>query len=363
MARAKIKGKEPLGVAPSAPPATKDTDRGRARSPDSSTNSDEPVVHRPRTDVGSALVVAAQPCERPSANDSILIQHLQRENQQQRQLIQDLHARIQRLEEENVRGAPPPSPPPSPVPQPSFDSTTMIALFQQLITAILPLIQHQAPAAPSASPSAPLPQQQQPSSPSSYATAVSSGASRPPPSASAPQPAVPPKGRSGWMRGATQRASQQLYETQFVMDAPADAEVLTIVLPEDMDGPHGPWHTCHAVLKELLPECDGLVNVDPSASFLRRPPTHPVDGPAPAAGRGDRVRILFSVMDKDDAKALVKERHRLKGTGITIYDVLSPTEQERHDALWPSFLEARRKGKKAQFNRAQLRVDGERVEP
>jgi hypothetical protein len=58
---------------------------------------------------------------------------------------------------------------------------------------------------------------------------------------------------------------------------------------------------------------------------------------------------------------IVQYRHSLKGTGITVYDVLSPEEQLRHQALWPRFLEARKEGKKAQFHRARLVVDGATV--
>ena len=78
---------------------------------------------------------------------------------------------------------------------------------------------------------------------------------------------------------------------------------------------------------------------------------------------GDRVRILFTVTDLEAARAVIRERHLLKGSGISIHDVLSPDEQLRHDALWPRFLREQRLGKKVQFNRAELRVDGVLVDP
>jgi hypothetical protein len=110
------------------------------------------------------------------------------------------------------------------------------------------------------------------------------------------------------------------------------------------------------LLKAHLPECHETISVQ-AASFLGQ------QRPSTSSAPGSRVRILFGVTDKLEADVITEERHLLKGTGITIYDVLSPEEQECHDVLWTHFLEARRKGKKAQFNRAVLRVDGERVEP
>ncbi|KAG1674411.1 hypothetical protein FOA52_012938 [Chlamydomonas sp. UWO 241] len=53
------------------------------------------------------------------------------------------------------------------------------------------------------------------------------------------------------------------------------------------------------------------------------------------------------------------------GTGrrepADIFDVLSDREEAQHQALWPAFLAAKVAGKRAQFHRARLVVDGERV--
>jgi hypothetical protein len=61
--------------------------------------------------------------------------------------------------------------------------------------------------------------------------------------------------------------------------------------------------------------------------------------------------------------ALVTHRCRLKGSGTSLFDVLSPSERKQHDRLWPQYLEARASGTKAQFCRGCLRIDGVRVAP
>ncbi|KAG1678523.1 hypothetical protein FOA52_014557 [Chlamydomonas sp. UWO 241] len=46
-----------------------------------------------------------------------------------------------------------------------------------------------------------------------------------------------------------------------------------------------------------------------------------------------------------------------------VFDVLSDREEAQHQALWPAFLAAKVAGKRAQFHRARLVVDGERRHP
>ena len=349
------KPKQPHGPSPTAP-ISAGGERGRPRSPSSSTNSDEPVTIRPRTDA-LTLVVAAQPCEvPPPSENSILKQQitdLTAQNQQLLTIISTLTARVQNLE---AKAAAPPSPPTPPISQPFSDSSTaMISVIQQIISLITPLIPT-APAAPPAPPPVPLPQQQ-PSAPSSYRAAVSPGEPRPPPSTPAPQPVAPPTRRGGPTRGAAWQVMQQLYNTRFVVDAPADAAFL-VDPPEDAK--HGgdmvawKWRVQRLFATHLSPRLSK--GQEPAAILYATS----MKGSSPSAP-GSRVRILFSV-DEYEASWVVSDRHLLKGTGITIYDVLSPEEQERHDALWPHFLKAQREGKKAQFNRAVLKVDGERVE-
>ncbi|KAG1662088.1 hypothetical protein FOA52_006895 [Chlamydomonas sp. UWO 241] len=48
-------------------------------------------------------------------------------------------------------------------------------------------------------------------------------------------------------------------------------------------------------------------------------------------------------------------------TNLAVFDVLSDREEAQHQALWPAFLAAKVAGKRAQFHRARLVVDGERA--
>ena len=79
-------------------------------------------------------------------------------------------------------------------------------------------------------------------------------------------------------------------------------------------------------------------------------------------GTQSRPFIHFEVATLVQADAIVRYRHRLKalntvGERFVIRDVLTPEEAETHSKLFPIFLEAIRAGRKAQFNRAFLRVD------
>lgn len=58
----------------------------------------------------------------------------------------------------------------------------------------------------------------------------------------------------------------------------------------------------------------------------------------------------------DQARAVVKARHLLKGSGYGIFDMLSPEEQAAHNYLWPTFVAARKHGHTAQFHQASLVV-------
>ena len=71
--------------------------------------------------------------------------------------------------------------------------------------------------------------------------------------------------------------------------------------------------------------------------------------------------IFFQVADHTAAYDIVHSRYRLKGTGITIFEVLSEREEQQHSALMPRFLEAVAKGQKAQFYRHRLKIDGKWV--
>ncbi|KAG1670437.1 hypothetical protein FOA52_010173 [Chlamydomonas sp. UWO 241] len=67
------------------------------------------------------------------------------------------------------------------------------------------------------------------------------------------------------------------------------------------------------------------------------------------------------------AAAAASRRRRRRPAGgsrlmvASFFDVLSDREEAQHQALWPAFLAAKVAGKRAQFHRARLVVDGERV--
>ena len=86
-----------------------------------------------------------------------------------------------------------------------------------------------------------------------------------------------------------------------------------------------------------------------------------VAGPAVTDNRPRRV--LFRVSNVWEAESIVRSRYKLKGSGVTILDELSPEEYAVHQRLWPLFKAARDEGKKAYFNRAKLFVGGAEVIP
>ncbi|KAG1656498.1 hypothetical protein FOA52_012498 [Chlamydomonas sp. UWO 241] len=84
----------------------------------------------------------------------------------------------------------------------------------------------------------------------------------------------------------------------------------------------------HAISKRAQPAGGGVV----SASLLNAKPA--VGGIGVELRVGGVLRVLFTVADRVEA---------------------------RHQALWPAFVAAKAAGKPAQFHRARLVVDGERV--
>ena len=81
---------------------------------------------------------------------------------------------------------------------------------------------------------------------------------------------------------------------------------------------------------------------------------------------GDQTRIsrvYLTVGTLEEADSMVRWRHCLRGSGFTLYEVLSPVESAAHQALWPLFVAARALGKRTQLNRARLTVDGIRISP
>ncbi|KAG1681348.1 hypothetical protein FOA52_007396 [Chlamydomonas sp. UWO 241] len=100
-----------------------------------------------------------------------------------------------------------------------------------------------------------------------------------------------------------------------------------------------------------------------SASFLNATPA--VGGIGVQPRRGGVLRVLFTVTSDVMADTVVRFCCNLRNTGRTsiIFDVLSYTEEAQRRALWPPFVAAKAAGKRAQFLRARLMIDGKQVPP
>ncbi|KAG1662084.1 hypothetical protein FOA52_006891 [Chlamydomonas sp. UWO 241] len=99
-----------------------------------------------------------------------------------------------------------------------------------------------------------------------------------------------------------------------------------------------------------------------SASLLNAKPA--VGGIGVEPRGGGVLRVLFTVASDAVADTVVRWRHELRRCvdSTAVFDVLSDREEAQHQALWPAFLAAKVAGKRAQFHRARLVVDGERYE-
>ena len=136
--------------------------------------------------------------------------------------------------------------------------------------------------------------------------------------------------------------SEQFYRKQFVLVGPsgplpaAPVGTLPYFPPNSLSG------KVAALLYQHLPAAIATASI--TDAYL--------------TGRQDRVsRVHFVVHSVETANSIVQWRHLLRGTGFTIFDVLSPLELERHRALWPRFLAARQAGSRAQFQRDRLYID------
>ncbi|KAG1677607.1 hypothetical protein FOA52_010388 [Chlamydomonas sp. UWO 241] len=98
-----------------------------------------------------------------------------------------------------------------------------------------------------------------------------------------------------------------------------------------------------------------------SASLLNAKPA--VGGIGVESRGGGVLRVLFTVASDAVAVTVVRWRHELRRCvdSTAVFDVLSDREEAQHQALWPAFLAAKVAGKRAQFHRARLVVDGERM--
>ncbi|KAG1681595.1 hypothetical protein FOA52_014103 [Chlamydomonas sp. UWO 241] len=98
-----------------------------------------------------------------------------------------------------------------------------------------------------------------------------------------------------------------------------------------------------------------------SASLLNAKPA--VGGIGVEPRGGGVLRVLFTVASDAVDDTVVRWRHELRRCvdSTAVFDVLSDREKAQHQALWPAFLAAKVAGKRAQFHRARLVVDGERI--
>ncbi|KAG1676215.1 hypothetical protein FOA52_006432 [Chlamydomonas sp. UWO 241] len=103
-----------------------------------------------------------------------------------------------------------------------------------------------------------------------------------------------------------------------------------------------------------------------STSLLNAKPASGGIGVVPR--RGDVLRVLFTVTSNAVADTVVRYRCSLRccsniSTKTNIFDVLTDTQEAQRRALWPAFVAAKAAEKRAQFHRARLMIDGERVPP
>jgi hypothetical protein len=64
------------------------------------------------------------------------------------------------------------------------------------------------------------------------------------------------------------------------------------------------------------------------------------------------------VSDLEEADAITRYRHLLKGSQYSIQDFLSPEELLERRTLWPLYSTALSRGQRAQFSRSRLKIDG-----
>ncbi|KAG1676141.1 hypothetical protein FOA52_004981 [Chlamydomonas sp. UWO 241] len=98
-----------------------------------------------------------------------------------------------------------------------------------------------------------------------------------------------------------------------------------------------------------------------SASLLNAKPAVRGIGVEPRGG--GVLRVLFTVASDAVDDTVVRWRHELRRCvdSTAVFDVLSDREEAQHQALWPALLAAKVAGKRAQFHRARLVIDGERL--
>ncbi|KAG1662280.1 hypothetical protein FOA52_002169 [Chlamydomonas sp. UWO 241] len=152
--------------------------------------------------------------------------------------------------------------------------------------------------------------------------------------------------------GDTDAAAAVAAAVEMMADAAKDGISLPVRLATDL------VRLVHAMSKQAQPAGGGVV----SASLLNAKPA--VGGIGVELRVGGVLRVLFTVASDAVADTVVRWRHALRccvDPSAAVFDVLSDREEARHQALWPAFVAAKAAGKRVQFHRARLVVDGERV--
>ena len=194
---------------------------------------------------------------------------------------------------------------------------------QQQLQQILQQLQQQPAAA--ATPSTPLPKP-------SYAEAAQKAAS----SAPLQQPHTPRQPRAHSIAKPSLAASLQQKLCFVVSGSPAELASVA--------GLHG---------DDLASGLSSQLS-DRLATGVRVLDAFPIGKATSSASR--RHRFFIRVERLSMAEAIVRNRCRLKGAQLAVFDSLSPEELAVHRQLWPTFVEARRLGHRAQFHGAQLTV-------
>ena len=205
---------------------------------------------------------------------------------------------------------------------------------------------------PSAQPALLITSQQKTAPPTLTATTQPTTAA-PPPATAAPQPqpvAPSPRTWASVTSSGPHRPAPSSSPTRRVPPPPARCAFTMLGSQPDMaplSGLRGPdlSHGLASLLLQRLSLPPGAIRIV-DAYPLGRTPTS--DSPA------SRRRLFFRVECPADADLIVRNRHVLKGSQLTIFDDLSSAERAAHQALWPIFTNARSMGLKAQFKRAKL---------
>ncbi|KAG1664907.1 hypothetical protein FOA52_006253 [Chlamydomonas sp. UWO 241] len=156
----------------------------------------------------------------------------------------------------------------------------------------------------------------------------------------------------GGGRGDTDAAVAVAAAVEKMADAAKDGISLPVRLATDL------VRLVHAISKRAQLAGGGVVSV----LLLNAKPAVGGIGVEPRVG--GVLRVLFTVASDAVADTVVRWRHALRrcvDPSTAVFDVLSDREEARHQALWPAFVAAKAAGKRAQFHRARLVVDGELV--